>query len=152
VRRKNKGKGNRRPDPARRRVDEHMSRGGDRSHAWLARLNGESGEPFLPKVGELYRVNTIIYTFGHDPAAARRAVVITVPPEPASHSPIQLVTRTSKHVAGIRHPADMSLRCDRDGVFSDLVSVEQQLWKPQNVEWLGVLPEPFLTDVLRRFS
>jgi len=33
-----------------------------------------------------------------------------------------------------------------------LVSVEQQLWRPQNVECLGVLPEPFLSDVLRRFS
>lgn len=129
-----------------------MSRGGDRSHAWLARTKGESGEPFLPKVGELYLVNTIIYTFGHDPAAARPAVVISVTPALASHSPIQLVTRTSKRVAGIRHPADKSLRCDRDGVFSDLVSVEQQLWRPQNVECLGVLPEPFLSDVLRRFS
>lgn len=129
-----------------------MSRGGDRSHAWLARTKGESGEPFLPKVGELYLVNTIIYTFGHDPAAERPAVVISVPPVLTSHSPIQLVTRTSKRVAGIRHPADKSLRCDRDGVFSDLVSVEQQLWRPQNVECLGVLPEPFLSDVLRRFS
>jgi len=46
----------------------------------------------------------------------------------------------------------MSLGCDRDGVFSDLVSIEQQLWTPQNVECLGVLPEPFLSDVLRRFS
>ena len=130
-----------------------MSRGGDRSHAWLARTKGESGEPFLPKVGELYLVNTIIYTFGHDPAAERPAVVISVPPVLTSHSPIQLVTRTSKRVAGHpRHPADKSLRCDRDGVFSDLVSVEQQLWRPQNVECLGVLPEPFLSDVLRRFS
>ena len=81
-----------------------MSRGGDRSHAWLARTKGESGEPFLPKVGELYLVNTIIYTFGHDPAAERPAVVISVPPELTSHSPIQLVTRTSKRVAGIAAP------------------------------------------------
>jgi hypothetical protein len=46
----------------------------------------------------------------------------------------------------------MSLKLDRNGVFSDLVSVEQQLWRPENVEYLGVLPEPFLSDVLRRFS
>ncbi len=129
-----------------------MSRGGGRSHAWLARKKGESGEPFLPKVGELYLVSTIIYSFGHDPAADRPAVVICVPPERASHSPIQLVTRTSNPVPGVPHPADMSLGCDRDGVFSDLVSIEQQLWTPQNVECLGVLPEPFLSDVLRRFS
>ena len=129
-----------------------MSRGGGRSHAWLSRQKGESGEPFLPKVGELYLVSTIIYTFGHDPAADRQAVVICVPPEPASRSPIQLVTRTSKTAPGIAHPADMSLGLDRDGVFSDLVSIEQQLWRPPNVELLGVLPEPFLAAVLRRFS
>jgi hypothetical protein len=127
-----------------------MSYGGDRSCAWLARK--KSGEPFLPKVGELYLVSTIIYSFGHAPAADRPAVVISVPAELASHSPIQLVTRTSKPVPGVTHPADTSLKCDRDGVFSDLVSVEQQLWRPENVDYLGVLPELFLSDVLRRFS
>ena len=129
-----------------------MARSGGRSHAWLSGEKGEPGEPFLPRVGELYLVSTIIYTFGHDPAADRPAVVICVPPEPASRSPIQLVTRTSKAVSGVKHPADVSLGLDRDGVFSDLVSVEQQLWSPQNVKRLGMLPEPFLCDVLRRFS
>lgn len=129
-----------------------MSRGGGRSHAWLPRKKGEPGEPFLPKVGELYLVSTMIYSFGNDPAADRPAVVINVPPELASHSPIQLVTRTSKHVPGVSHPADRSLQCDRDGVFSDLVSVERQLWRPQNVQCLGLLPEPFLSAVLSRFS
>jgi len=141
-----------------RRVDEHMSRGDGRSHAWLARKKGESDEPFLPNVGELYLVSTTIYSFGHDPAADRPAVVL-VTPESASHRPIQLVTRTSKPVTrtskpvpGISHPADTSLKLDRDGVFSDLVSVERQLWTPQNVEYLGILPEPFLSAVLGRFS
>jgi hypothetical protein len=129
-----------------------MSRGDGRSHAWLVRAMGEPGEPFLPKVGELYRVNTIIYSFGNDPGAARPAVVLTVPPKNVSHASIQLVTRTSKSVAGVPHPADVSLKCDRDGVFSDLTSVEQQMWRPQNVEFLGVLLEPYLTAVLRRFS
>ncbi len=129
-----------------------MSSGGGRSHAWLPRRKGEPGEPFLPKLGELYLVNTIIYSIGHDPAADRPVVVICVPPEPASRSPIQIVTRTSKPVPGVRHPADVSLKLNRSGVFSDLVSVEQQLWRPENVECLGVLPEPFLSNVLRRFS
>ena len=128
-----------------------MSRGG-RSHAWLSREKGEPGAPFLPKVGELYLVSTMIYSFGHDPAADRRSVVITVPPEPESRSPIQIVTRTSKAVPGVRHPADRLLSCDLDGVFSDLVSVEQQLWRPENVALLGVLPDPYLADVLGRFS
>lgn len=129
-----------------------MARGDGRSHAWLAQEKGEPGEPFLPKVGELYLVNTIIYSFGSDPAADRPVVVFCVPPNQVLHSPIQLITRTSKSVPGVRHPADLSLGCDRDGVFSDLVSVEQQLWKPQNVELLGVLPDPFWTQVLERFS
>jgi hypothetical protein len=129
-----------------------MSRGDGRSHAWLAQKKGDPGEPFLPKVGELYLVNTIIYSFRHDPAADRPAVVICVPPEGVSHSPIQLVTRTSKSVPGVPHPADTSLGCDRDGVFSDLVSVERQLWTPQNVRHLGVLPDPFLSAVLGRFE
>lgn len=129
-----------------------MSRGSARSHAWLPQKKGEPGPAFLPKVGQLYRLNTIIYTFGYDPAAERPAVVIGVPASGITHSPIQLVTRTSKKVPGVDHPAAISLGCDRDGVFSDLVSVEQKLWRPENVVCLGVLPEPFLTRVLRRFS
>lgn len=129
-----------------------MSRGDGRSHAWLARGKGESGEPFLPELGELYLVNTIIYSFSPDPAADRPAVVLTVAPASVPHRPIQLVTRTSQRVRGVAHPADTSLKCDRDGVFSDLVSVEPQLWTPKNVEYLGVLPEPFWSNVVGRFS
>lgn len=130
-----------------------MSRGDGRSHAWLPRKKGDSDEPFLPKLGELYLVSTIIYTFGYDdPAADRPAVVISVAPEQVSHRPIRLVTRTSQQVPGVAHPADRSLNLDRNGVFSDLASVEQQLWTPRNVELLGILPEPFLSKVLERFS
>jgi hypothetical protein len=114
------------------------------------RQKGESDEPFVPKLGELYLVSTIIY--GYDPAADRPAVVISVATEQVSQRPIQLVTRTSKKSPGVAHPADRSLHLDRDGVFSDLVSVEQQLWTPRNVERLGVLAEPFLSKVLERFS
>jgi hypothetical protein len=53
------------------RVDEHKSRGDRRSHAWLPRRKGESDEAFLPQVGEMYLVSTIICSFGHDPAAGR---------------------------------------------------------------------------------
>lgn len=129
-----------------------MPRSRDGSHSLLPGPRGEPGEPFLPKVGELYRVNTIIFLLGNDPAAARPAVVVTVPPDPTSRFPIQLVTRTSKSVPGIVHPADSTLGLNRDGVFADLVSVELQLWRPQNVERLGVLPDPYLSAVLRRFT
>jgi hypothetical protein len=128
-----------------------MSRSG-RTHAWLPKTKGVPGEPFLPTVGELYVVDTVVFTLGQDPAAARPAVVVVVPAEPGSRFPIQIVTRTSKPVPGIRHPADLSLNLDRDGVFADLASVEQQLWRPENVVLRGKLPEPFLSDVLRRFT
>jgi hypothetical protein len=129
-----------------------MPRGDGRLHAWLAPVLGQPGEPFLPKVGEVYRVNTIIYLLGNDPAAARPAVVIEVPLEGVSHSPIRIVTRTSKRAPGVPHPADNSLQLDRDGVFSDLISVERQLWRSENVELLGVLPEPYMCAVQGRFS
>ena len=104
--------------------------GRPKTHALLPRDKGKQGEPCLPQVGQLYLVDTIIYAFGTNPAADRRAVVITVPPGPGSKSPIQVVTRTSKKAPGVAHPADLSIGCDRNGVFSDLVSVEQQLWRP----------------------
>ena len=135
-----------------RRIDENMSANGRRSHAWLPQSKGEPGDPFLPKVGELYLVDTAIYSFGTDPAADRRAVVVNVPSSQSSRSPIQIATRTSQPVGGVAHPADNSVGCDRDGVFSDLASIEQQLWRPENVQYLGELPEPFLAAVLRRFT
>lgn len=127
-------------------------RRGRTKHALLPRDKGGQGEPFWPQVGELYLVETTAYTLGTDPAADRPAVVITVPPGPGSKSPIQVVTRTSKSVPGVVHPADLSIGCNRNGVFSDLVSVEQHSWRPGNVVLLGVLPEPYFSRVLERFS
>lgn len=128
-----------------------MSNSAGRSHAWLPKKKGEPGEPFLPQVGELYLITTTIFTLGSDPAASRPAVVILVPADPGSRFPIQVVTRTSKRVPGVAHPKDRNLKLDRDGVFSDPTSIEQQLWRPENVMLLGVLPEPYLSSVLRRF-
>ena len=131
-----------------------MSNNGRRAHAWLAKVKGEPGEPFLPKVGELYLITTTIFTLGNDPAASRPGVVVVVPTESGSRFPIQVATRTSQRVPGVPHPADRDLSSylDKDGVFSDLMSVEQQLWRPENVKLLGELPEPYLSRVLRRFT
>jgi hypothetical protein len=116
-----------------------------------SKLGGEQGEPFLPEVGQIYLVRTIIY--GYDPAADRRAVVTCVPPPSVPHSPVRIVTRTSQKTApGVPHPADLALQCDLDGVFSNLTSVEQRLWRPENVKLLGVLTDPYLAKVLERFS
>lgn len=140
-----------------------------RDHAWLAREMqrpggaqpvrapghdarlGPTSHP-LPIVGELYQVNTMIFTLGSDRAPERPAVVVSIPPISAAHFPIQLVTRTSKPVAGVKHPMDPNLELDRDGVFADLASVEPVLWLPSNVRYLGVLSDPFLGEVLRRFG
>jgi hypothetical protein len=129
-----------------------VSRPRRRAHALFPRPKGEAGEPYLPKLGELYLVETRIFSFGTDPAADRPAVVIGLPPGPESKSPIQVVTRTSQSVPGVKHPADLSLRLDKDGVFADLTSIEQQLWRPENVLLLGVLPDPYVSLVLERFS
>jgi hypothetical protein len=128
-----------------------MAGKGRRTHALLHTVKGEQGEPFLPEVGQLYIVNTLVY-FANDPAPERPAVVIGVPPKGVSHSPVRIVTRTTKlQVAGVPHPADRSCGCDRDGVFSDLASVEQPLWRPENVRLVGVLPAEYLAAVLERF-
>ncbi|WP_203791417.1 hypothetical protein [Paractinoplanes rishiriensis] len=131
-----------------------MSNNRRRSHAWLATAKGEPGEPFLPKVGELYLITTTIFALGNDPGASRPGVVIVVPAEPGSRFPIEVVTRTSRKVPGVSHPADrkLSSHLDKDGVFSTLTQVEQQLWRPENVMRLGVLTDPYLSEVLRRFA
>lgn len=106
----------------------------------------------MPQIGELYLVETRIFSLGADPAADRRAVVVGVPCTPMSRAPIQVATRTTQHVAGVAHPADLAIGCEKDGVFANLASVERQLWRPENVTRLGALPEPFLSQVLERFS
>ena len=62
------------------------------------------------------------------------------------------MTRSTKSVKGVEHKADPALRCNLDGVFADLVSVEQQLWRPNNVKFLGVLPQQVMEDVLAWFA
>lgn len=129
-----------------------MTRPRRKGHALLPRSRGEAGEPFLPEVGQVYQINTLIYSFGIDAAAERPAVVLTVPSVAGSFAPIQIVTRTSRGAPGVLHPADAVLKLNKDGVFSTLVSVEQSLWRPGNVELLGLLTEPYLTLVVERFS
>lgn len=100
----------------------------------------------------MYQINTIIFSFRHDPAPERPAVVLEVPPE-GSTLPIRVVTRTSDgEVPGVKHPLDPDLHLDKDGVFSDLVTIEQELWRPGNVELLGELAEPYWSEVGERFS
>jgi hypothetical protein len=129
-----------------------MSGGQRKPHHVLAPDFGPLGQPALPAVGELYLVRTLLYS-STDPAAARRAVVVQVPPAPSPAARIRIATRTSDaSAAGVAHPHDLAIGCDLDGVFSDAGSCTASSWRPGNVKILGVLPEPFLTRVLEWFA
>ena len=123
--------------------------GAKRGHALLAPDFGPPGPPFLPTAGEVYWVQTLLYT-STDPAPARPAVVLLVPALASAR--IQLVTRTSGSPSGVAHPADDALGLELDGVFSDLVSVERSAWRPNNVHLCGRLGEPVWTLVQERFG
>lgn len=129
-----------------------MARKGDRSHVLLAYLGQQRGEPFLPKAGEVFLVNSLFY-YGNDPAAARPAVVLDVPPAGLRHSPVRIVTRTHlTKTQGVWHPADPGCGCDVPGVFSDLRTVDQSAWRLPNVKFLGVLAEEYFDLVTERFG
>lgn len=77
-----------------------------RRHALLPPDLGPYGPPYLPVVGELYLVRTLLYS-SSDPAPARRAVVVGVPTVSTPTARVRLVTRTSdKRVAGVQHDQD----------------------------------------------
>ena len=129
-----------------------MSGGQRKRHHVRAPDFGPFDEPALPVVGELYVVRSLLYG-SDDPAPARRAVVVGVPPALSPAARIQIATRTSNtSVPGVPHPQDLALQCDLDGTFSQRVSCVASSWRPGNVILLGVLPEPFLTQVLDRFA
>ena len=113
---------------------------------------GPPGPPSIPKVGELYLVRTLLYS-SSDPAAARRAAVITVPAVTTAASRIQLATRTSDTtIPGVKHQRDPSVDCDREGVFSNLASCLASSWRSGDVKPLGVLPDQLIDELLDRFS
>ena len=129
-----------------------MTRERPRPHALLAPELGPPGPPYMPTVGELYLVRTLLYS-SSDPAVARRAAVITVPAVVTVASRIQLATRTSDPSApGVKHQRDMSVDCDRDGVFSNLVSCLASSWRSGDVKPLGVLPDHLVDELMDRFS
>lgn len=110
---------------------------------------GEGG-PYLPTVGDVVRVKSYVRG-SSDPSDRRPSVVVAVPS--THHGVIQVATRTTDTtVKGVPHPRDPSLHLGEDGVFSDLNNVEQHDWTRANVRYEGVLPEPYLAQVLARFS
>jgi hypothetical protein len=129
-----------------------MTRGDRKRHHLLAPNLGPFGDPVCPTVGEIYLVRSLLYQ-SDDPADVRRAVVLGVPRNVTPGAHIQIATRTSDtSMPGVPHPTDLAVACDLDGVFSERRVCLAESWRPGNVSLLGVLPEPYLTNVLEWFA
>ena len=118
-----------------------------RRHALLGGHGGPRSEPFLPVVGEVYLVNSLLYS-ASDPAAGRPAVVVEVP-EP-TFRPIRIVTRTHRSaVRGVPHAVDLALGLEMEGVWSDLTSVDKAKWRSPDVVRRGILPEAVFAQIVK---
>lgn len=106
--------------------------------------------PFLPQVGQIFLVRTIIVQPA-DKHDTRPMVVVASPTDLLGR--ISLVTRTSQTESahGIFHPKNRLVGLNKDGVFSRLSSTEAQLWTPRNVALLGPLEPAYLVAVIDRF-
>lgn len=107
------------------------------------------GVPFLPSVGQVYLVATIIFQPA-DKKPRRPVVVVGAPLDLRGR--VAVVARTSDtDEDGIAHAADLALGLDKDGVFARLKTTEAQLWTPRNVLLRGSLPADVLRDVVARW-
>jgi hypothetical protein len=121
---------------------------GRKPHAVRVPDMGPLSSAFTPRVGQLYWVMSLLYS-SSDPAAARPAVVVGVSSPRSLTARIRIVTRTSQGVDGVRHPRDLALRMDRDGVFSDVLSCLASSWRYGHVKLVGELGEPYLSEVIK---
>jgi len=126
---------------------------GSRSrHAVLMPDLGPLGEPFLPAVGQVFWVSSLLYS-SSDPAPGRPAVVLLVPAVVSPTARIQIVTRThDTAVAGVQHGAELFPTLDLPGVFSQLTSCLVSSWRPGNVLRAGSLSASVFAQVEERFS
>ena len=105
--------------------------------------------PFLPTVGQVYLVATVLFQ-PPDKKPHRPFVVVDAPL--TMRGRIAVVARTTDtNAAGIAHSADPALSLDKDGVFALLKSVEAQEWTPRNAALCGQLPPAVLQQVIRRW-
>lgn len=105
--------------------------------------------PFRPEVGDLYWVDTLLYT-ASDPAPRRPAVVLEVPDPP--HSPIRIATRTTNlKVRGVPHAAQPQWGLD-EGMFSDLNHVKKGEWCAPRVSLIAPIDTETLVAVKDRFE
>jgi mRNA-degrading endonuclease toxin of MazEF toxin-antitoxin module len=107
-------------------------------------------EPFLPMVGDLYWVNTIIF-WSSDRKRTRPVVVIESPPDRFGR--IMMVTRTSDTTCkGVFHDAMPEIGLTKPGVFRSLASTAASLWTPRNVRRLGPLPAATFDKIVDRYG
>ncbi len=105
--------------------------------------------PFLPSLGQVYLVATVLFQ-PPDKKPRRPFAVVEAPL--SLRGRIAVVARTTDtDVDGVRHDADPALSLDQDGVFALLKSVEAQEWTPRNVLLYGQLPPAVLQQVMRRW-
>lgn len=118
-------------------------------HATYVAPSGPPGPPFLPAAGDLYWLDSLLYS-ASDSAPRRPAVVLEVPSLP--HSPIRVVTRTTRlNVAGVSHPAQPAWHL-REGKFADLALVKQSDWHSPRVEFVATLDPTTMNAVKGRFE
>ncbi len=107
----------------------------------------------LPRVGQVYWVHPWIFVDG-DPKSVRPVVVVRAPRGKGDLMTVVERTSTRMELRGIAHPADPQLGLDRDGrwVHRFTRSVTETLFRPPNVQLLGILSPPFLDEVIRMWE
>ena len=107
-------------------------------------------EPYLPEVGDLFLVSTVILD-AIDIHPRRPAVVIEVPVVMSGR--IYVVTRTrDMDRSGVPHAPFPEADLYEHGVFAYLRSTEAILWRRSNVTYLERLDEGTLNKVLEWFA
>lgn len=105
-----------------------------------------------PGVGDVYWVNTDCY--GGNKKPTRPAVVIRGPIEGLLDDVLVICRTSQDEVSGryVKHPADLTLRLDRPGLFPKMYerAVDVRFFtNPLFTSYQGHLGEPFLDEILR---
>ncbi len=108
-------------------------------------------DPYLPEVGEVYWVDSVIVQ-PVDKKSDRPALVVAVPASPLGR--ITVVTRTSnvKRQPGVASPRDDALGLNKSGVWGYLGTADAALWTPSMVTFLGVVERLVLDEVRKEFA
>ncbi|MEY9967517.1 mRNA-degrading endonuclease toxin of MazEF toxin-antitoxin module [Streptacidiphilus sp. MAP12-16] len=109
----------------------------------------QSGKPSIT-VGSLWWMPTVVIS-GNDPKERRPIVVV----QGVRYGSAQVITRTSDvKMKGILHPAEPEIELNKPGVFSmrHLHSIEERYFSGSTVQYLGMLGNPYLQQVLEMWE